>query len=514
MSVAADIAERLARLEGRIERQRRGRLEAERLLELKSRELYEANRALRQLASSLELRVKERTEELVEAHRHVVDLVERDPLTGLANRRRFISSAASVMGDCQASGKSAAFVIVDVDRFKETNDTFGHEAGDVVLRHVADAFKAHTRDSDVVARTGGDEFCVIIPGDVGGHSLAAILKRFRLAMQAPVQCGGRVVPVQASMGYAIFPDHGKSLEEVMRHADLALYRSKRAGRGICTAFTSEMSDELAARQNLEKDLREALHGGDLEPWFQPIIDTASGRARGVEALVRWRRRDGTIMTPGSFLHVAEDCGMMQDLFALMLRESLRLAHEHVKRGTLHYLTVNLSPSQFKLDTLARDIATALRDAQFPPGCLALEITEQVLLTDFERARHQLSLLAKRGVNLALDDFGNGYANISYLRALPFHTLKLDRSMTADTESDDRARRIVCGIAALAASLGLKVIAEGVENAEQSRWLRAAGCVLQQGYHFARPMPAAELGAFLESQSASVVRATWSSDAAE
>jgi diguanylate cyclase (GGDEF)-like protein len=490
-----DIAQRLARLEGRVERQRRGRLEAERLLEVKSRELYEANEALRILAVGLEQRIKERTEELVAAHRHALDLTERDPLTGLANRRRFAQAAAEIMAACSANGSSAAFVIVDIDNFKEINDSLGHAAGDCVLRHVADGFRRISRQNDIVARVGGDEFCIILPC-ARGASVADVVHRFREALQTAAEFEGRPLPVMLSTGYAYFPQHGSTLDEVMRHADLALYTSKNSGRGLCTAFTTQMSADLEARQKLEADLRQALCSGELESWFQPILDTTTKRVCGVESLVRWRRPDGSVTPPSEFLSIAEECGLMHDLFSQVLRASLRNMRPHIERGDLAYVSVNLSPSQFKFDSLARDIALALRDAQFPPEALSLEVTEQVLLTDFDRARHQLSLLVKRGVRVALDDFGNGYANISYLRELPLTKLKLDRSMTADVETDVKARSIVSAIAYLAASLELTLIAEGVETQEQSDLLRLAGCRFQQGYLFARPMPAARMSEFL------------------
>ena len=485
---AAGPTERVARLEGRAIRERRARIEAEGLLEAKSRELYDTNEKLRRLAGELEERVEERTRQLSEAHQRAVELVERDLLTNLANRARFARVAEQMLQDAEASGTRVAFVSIDVDRFKEINDSLGHEVGDVVLQYVATQFETAVRSTDLIARLGGDEFCAVFP-DLGEASEAGMLiKRMRQALEQPLHHRGRQIFVETSMGYALFPDHGDNLDELLRHADVALYRSKAAGRGVCTAFDRRMGEELQARHTLERELRLALAEGGLVPWFQPIIDTETGLPCGAEALVRWQRSPGQILPPGAFISVIEECGLMPQLFEAVLGATLEFARPLIEADILRYVTVNVSPTQFKFDTLPEQVLAALTAAEFPARGLVLEITEEVLLTDFERASQQLNRLAASGIRFALDDFGNGYANIGYLRRLPLQKLKLDRLLTADVGTDSKAFAIVAAVAKLADALDLSLIAEGIESEEQADALRLAGCRYLQGFNFARPMP--------------------------
>ncbi len=493
---AANPADKLARLEGRADRERRARVAAEDLLEAKSRELYETNEQLKRLAAQLEVRVEERTKQLSEAHKRAVELVERDLLTNLPNRARFARVSEQMMEDAIRNGTRAAFVSIDVDRFKDINDSLGHEAGDAVLQHVAIQFQNAIRVTDMVARMGGDEFCAVFSNISDATEVATIVERMVQAVREPVLWRGKNLFVQTSIGYAIYPDHGENLDDVLRHADIALYRSKTSGRGIYTAFNNRMSDELKARQTLEAELRHALESGGMEPWFQPVIDLESGLPCGAEALVRWRRGKDQIVSPGSFINIIEECGLMPKLFETVLRSTLEFARPLIDNHILRYVTVNVSPSQFKLDTLPQEVISELEATGFPPGALVLEITEEVLLADLDRASSQLNQLAAYGVRFALDDFGNGYANIGYLRRLPIHKLKLDRLLTADVAHDSKAFAIVSAVARLAGALDLALIAEGIESDVQAKALHFAGCKFVQGFHYARPMAPDQFGAYL------------------
>lgn len=490
--------DRIDRLERRADRERRARVEAEDLLEAKSRQLYDTNEQLKRLASQLEMRVEERTRQLSEAHKRTVELVERDLLTNLPNRARFLRVSEEMMEDALRTGTRVAFVSIDVDRFKEINDSLGHEAGDAVLQHIATQFQSAIRGTDMVARMGGDEFCAVFPDIHDTVEVANLAARMNRALLEPLQHRGKRIFVETSMGYAVFPDHGDRLGDVVRHADIALYHSKAAGRGTCTAFNGRMGEELKARQTLERELRQALSDGSLEPWFQPVIDLDTGLPCGAEALVRWRRGPGLVVSPGVFISVIEECGLMPQLFERVLYATLEFTRPLVEANILQYVTVNVSPSQFKFDTLPAQVMTALETTAFPASALVIEITEEVLLTDFERASVQLNELAGHGIRFALDDFGNGYANIGYLRRLPLQTLKLDRLLTADVAHDSKAFAIVSAVAKLAAALDLGLIAEGIESDEQARALRFAGCRYLQGFHFARPMPREDFGNYLRS----------------
>ncbi|MFA5949863.1 MAG: EAL domain-containing protein [Hyphomicrobium sp.] len=480
----------VTRLARRIERERRARHEAESLLEAKSRELFEANEDLRQLTAVLESRVEERTSQLRDAHERAVELAEKDLLTGLANRARFSRVLSETVEECRRKHARFALVLIDLDRFKEINDLLGHEAGDKVLCDAADRFKNAVRPNDLVARIGGDEFTAIVPfldPDANGN-VAAVAKRMLTALREPVACRGRSLTVGASIGAAIFPDHGGDAEELLRNADLALYHSKASGRCTWSLFDARMCEEIHLRHRLEIDLRDALASGAFEPWLQPIIDGETGRMLGAEALVRWRRAPDQVLLPGAFLKVVEEGGLMPELFASTLRKSLEFGRKFVEAGDLEYLSVNVSPSQFRSNTLPGDVQGILKETGYAPGGLVLEITEDALITDLEQTRAQIVALTEMGVSIALDDFGSGYANIGYLRQLPIQKLKLDRTMTADVATVASSRAIVRAIAELANALGLMLIAEGIEFPSQAQALRLTGCRYLQGYLYARPMP--------------------------
>ena len=448
-------------------------------------------------AADLEGIVEDRTEALRLAHERAIEQADRDTLTGVASRARFLRTANIAVAAAKRSGFSVAFVVIDIDNFKTINDTFGHDAGDAVLKHAADQFSKNFRGTDLVARTGGDEFCAILPAGKDGK-LDAVLDRLMNCLKAPVVHGNRPIHISASIGYAIFPDHGDDFRQVICHADAALYRSKSSGRGIFTAFNQEMIEAISRRQKLEKDLQTALYENEFEPWFQPIVDAPNGNAIvGVEALARWRREDGSIIAPGQFIQVLDECGWTQKLFESILLQSMHATRDQIQTGSLGYLTVNVSPNQFRNGSVVGAVREATKRTKFPASCLVLEITEEVLLAD--GSHEQIEALNSLGVRIALDDFGNGYANIGYLRRLPFQKLKLDRSLTADAANDKRSFAVIKAVADLSKALGLRLIAEGIDTAEQADAIVAAGCEHLQGYLFGRPMPFPELASTLKSK---------------
>lgn len=475
------------RLRFRLEREKRARVEAERLLEEKSLELYGANMALLKSANELEKRVLERTDALQEAHNRAVEAASRDALTGLANRSFFNSEARRTLANGPDGDSTFAFVVIDIDNFKSINDTFGHEAGDAMLVHAAHQFKTNLRDTDIVARTGGDEFCAMVHVTKGSHA-QELVDRLVNALAEPVKFGNLLIPLGASTGFSMFPEHGQNFEELIRHADFALYQSKHNRRGCSTAFDTAMMEALANRQQTERNIRAGLDAQAFEPWFQPIVDAGNYRIAGMEALARWRRDDGQIAQPKEFLDIIEECGWMSELFSQILTSSLVQLKPMMQRKELQYFTINVSPSQFRAGNLTDTVLRAVADNGFPADRWVLEITEEVLLSNEAQAIEQIKALNAGGVRLALDDFGNGYANIGYLQRLPFHKLKLDRSLTADVVENRRTYSIVRAVADLARALGLTLIAEGVETSSQARILQAAGCGYLQGYFFGRPCP--------------------------
>jgi diguanylate cyclase len=477
------------RLERRLGRERAARQAAERLLEQKARELYLANQELTGLAAGLERRVEERTQELVAARENAVKLAERDQLTGLANRTCFARLLSEAIEAARSGNRRFALLLIDLDRFKEINDSAGHDAGDAILEYAAGLIKRATRGHDVVARLGGDEFAVICNAIEAASDVERIAGRIHAEFQKPLHYRGRLLPVACSIGSARVPDDAVNVTDLQRFADIALYRSKALGRSVFTAFNASMSAEIQERQTLETALRLALRNGSIEPWYQPIRSVSQGAVVGAEVLARWRKSDGSIAPPSEFIRILEECGLMGDLFVSVLRTSCEAAKPWIEARRLNYLSVNVSPGQFKLRSLLEDVAVILAETGYPANALQLEITEDALIYDLQAVRCQLEELTQRGVRIALDDFGSGYSSIGYLRRLPLHTLKLDRSLISDVASDTRARAIVGAVGEIAKALGLQLVAEGVESEAQALWLGRSGCDLLQGYLFGRPLPA-------------------------
>lgn len=485
----APTPERLRRLEGRLERERRARHEAERLLESKSLELYEANRALSALAADLERRVADRTRELTDERQRALQLAERDALTGIANRACFARRLRELLADPQARGQGLAALLLDLDDFKTVNDSLGHAAGDALLVEVARRLADTVRPGDVVARLGGDEFAVIACGIGARHGASTLAQRLLDTIGRPVTIDGRSVPCGCSIGVA--EASGVDAEELLRDADLALYASKRGGRGRMTAFEPRLRAEIERRAAGDAEVRRAVLDDCIQPWYQPILRTATKRFVGAELLARWHLPGGEVRTPAAFLGAVEAMGLLDTMMENMLRRGLREAAALVRAGTLEYLSVNVSPTQFNQGWAQRRLPALLAETGFPPSALIVEITETALIQDIERTRRMLAALTASGMRIALDDFGVGYSNFSLLRQLPFHVLKLDRTLIQDIEGDEQARALAECILELASRLKIKVVAEGVETARQAELLTAAGCATLQGYWFARPQRALE-----------------------
>lgn len=479
--------EKVRRLERRVERERAARHEAEKLLEQKSTELYHANQKLIALAEGLEQRVVERTQELVTARENAVRLAERDQLTGLANRMCFTRLLTEAIEGWSVGNHRFALLFIDLDRFKEINDTVGHEAGDMFLQHAAAHIKKAIRGHDTAARLGGDEFAVICNFVDSAGDIERIAARILSELEQPLHFRDRLLSASCSIGFAVFPDDAQCATDLQRFADIALYRSKASGRAVYTAFSPAMSTEIQERKSLEQDLKRAIGNGSIEPWFQPIVSSSVGRAVGAEVLARWRKPDASIAMPATFINVIEQCGLMHELFRSMLRATCRAALPWVEERRIEYVSVNVSPAQFKLASLRRDIEAILGVEHFPPHALQIEITEDALLYDIESVKAQLDELTEMGIRVALDDFGTGYSSIGYLRRLPIRTLKLDRSLISDVANDVRARAIVSAISDIAFALGMDLVAEGIETEAQALWLGRAGCSLLQGYLFGRPL---------------------------
>ena len=481
---AAD--DRVRRLEARLERERRARSEAERLLETKSLELYEANLELSALAADLEQRVEQRTSELTAERQRALQMAEADALTGIANRASFARQLTEVLADRRATANVVAVLLLDLDDFKTVNDTLGHASGDALLIEFAHRLTDSVRPGDVVARLGGDEFAIIAHGV--GNRVGALTMAHRLlrALCRPVMIDGRSVPCSCSIGIAESALNGSDADELLRDADLALYSSKRAGRTRVTAFESALRADIERRAALEAEVRHAVMDDRIEPWYQPIVRPNGGGFVGAEVLARWRLADGEVRAPAAFLGAVEAMGLLDTMMENMLRCAFREALPRVADDGLDYLSINVSPSQFNQGWALKRLPELLAETGFPATALVVEITETALLHDIDRTREMLTALTDSGMRIALDDFGVGYSNFSLLRQLPFDTLKLDRTLICDIETDEDARALAECILDLASRLKIKVVAEGVETQRQAELLAAAGCARMQGYWFARP----------------------------
>ncbi|HLH87426.1 MAG TPA: EAL domain-containing protein [Xanthobacteraceae bacterium] len=420
-------------------------------------------------------------------------LARHDALTRLPNRLHLVERVAEALDRAIRTGREIAILHLDLDHFKDVNDRLGHQAGDAVIRLMADRIRESTCASDVVARLGGDEFA-IVRTDLGGQADAETLAR-RLAeiMARPFLVSGHEVPATASIGIALAPADGRDPERLIRSADLALHRCKSAGRNCVRFFTPDLDAELQTRLRLEARIREATHKQAFELHFQPLVDVGTGRTVGYEALLRLRGADGAPVPPMTFIPVAEQIGLIGRIGAWVIRQACRTAVHWPDRLTV---AVNLSPAQFD-GTIVGVVRTALADTGLDPGRLQLEITESLLMDDTESVMAQLADLESLGVAIVMDDFGTGYSSMSYLWRFPFDKIKIDRSFIQNLQDGDTSvETIVRTIIHLGHSLKMRVTVEGVEDSRQLDLVRRLACDEAQGYYFGRPMPASDIASHL------------------
>ncbi len=420
------------------------------------------------------------------ANRRVLELAQTDVLTGLPNRAFFLARLDDVNRQMREDGTTFSILLLDLDRFKNVNDSLGHGAGDLLLRQVAERLKSALRETDVLARLGGDEFAVIQQGCTDQRACSTELaSRIAKLVTEPFFLPGHRVEIGTSIGIAIAPEHGGDQEQLLKKADLALYRSKGAGRNCFTIYDEAMSAQLEARNVLEGDLRDAIARCQFELHYQPFTDIEGDRRRGFEALVRWRHPTRGLIPPDQFIPLAEETGLIVPLGEWVLRQACTDAAgwpSHLR------VAVNLSPVQFKEADLFDVICAALKDSGLPPERLEIEITESVLLERGAENHAFMERLKSIGVELALDDFGTGYSSLSYLTAFPFDKIKIDKSFIRNLSQRPRSSAIIASIVTLARGLDMSVTAEGVETDEQFERLAALGVNFAQGYLLGRPLP--------------------------
>jgi diguanylate cyclase (GGDEF)-like protein len=424
------------------------------------------------------------------AEEKIVYMAQHDALTDLFNRTQFIERIEYELARSRRSSKAFAILILDLDHFKAVNDSLGHPIGDLLLRKVASRLRTSTRDSDTVARFGGDEFAILQTlDDDAMDEVIALADRILSEISAPYEIEGHQLNIGASIGVALAPGDGADADQLMRNADLALYRAKADGRNDYRFFESAMDVEARARHALEADLRKALTKGEFEVFYQTVYSFESGRICGAEALVRWRHPQRGMVRPDQFIPLAEEVGLIVPIGEWVLRTACK---EAVKWPADLKLAVNLSAAQFNRGNLVEAVRDALAHSGLAAERLELEITESVLVSQNVYNLDLLRSLKELGVAIVLDDFGTGFSSLSYLRMFPFDTIKIDRSFVSDMSTRVDCAAIVSAVTGLSRALGIRTTAEGVETREQFELLRAAGCTLAQGFMLSRPRPAAEL----------------------
>jgi diguanylate cyclase len=433
--------------------------------------------------------------------RELRHLAMHDALSGLPNRSYFSERLETVITEVQEGGAPSAVFYLDLDHFKDVNDTLGHHVGDELIASVTKRLRRIIRDEALVARLGGDEFAVLTPGATDAETLMAIADRILATLCHPYSVQGHTLVIGASIGIAVIDRPSLTAADVMRYADMALYRAKNEGRRRACIYDAAMDADLVQRKQLEHDLREAIDGDGLDLAYQPVFSTDGSRVIGVEALARWNHPERGPIPPAEFIPIAEDSGLILPLGEWALRRAcLDSAVWSVA------VAVNVSPLQFRRPDFVEMVQRILNETGFDPSRLELEITESTLLGNVEGAEAAMHRLKALGVCLALDDFGTGYSSLLYLRRFPFNKLKIDRSFIRNIESAAEAAPIVHAIVSLGRGLGMKVTAEGVETAEQHLFLRAAGVHFMQGYRFGQPEPAAKITDRLAAQARREIKA--------
>ncbi|WP_210411853.1 bifunctional diguanylate cyclase/phosphodiesterase [Noviherbaspirillum sp. UKPF54] len=427
-------------------------------------------------------------------------LANHDVLTGLPNRALLNDRLDHALALAAREHKRLALLFIDIDHFKHVNDSLGHEAGDQLLKKIARCFVQATRGSDTVCRQGGDEFIIMMPDISDDFAPAEVARKLLDALAAIDRVGTQEVHVGGSIGIAIYPENGRDAETLTKHADLAMYHAKASGRNNFQFFTQAMTEAVARRVQLEGGLRRAVEHNEFVVYYQPKVDLSSGQIIGAEALVRWRHPVLGLLSPGQFIAVAEQSGIIRQIGSWVLRETCRQNREWQMAGIgMIPIAINLSAVQLHQEGFLDEVTSTLGELDLPHDCLEFEVTESVAIHGEEKAIAWLTTLKEMGVRLSIDDFGTGYSSLSYLKRLPIDTIKIDQSFVRDITTDPDDAAIIEAIIHMAHTLRLEVIAEGVETADQLAFLRERRCDKVQGYYYSEPMPAERFGEMLVAQ---------------
>ena len=436
---------------------------------------------------------RKRVDELMWAHANY------DTLTRLPNRRLFRDRLQQELKKTQRAGLSLALFFIDLDMFKEVNDTLGHDVGDLLLTEVAQRIRNCVRDADTVARISGDEFTVVLPELAETSHAEQVAEHILSSLSQPFQIARETIYISASVGITLYPSDASDIEQLLKNADQAMYAAKKRGRNCFGYFTNEMQEEAQHRMHLIKDMREALADNQFRLYFQPIVELASGRIVKAESLIRWIHPQRGLISPAQFIPVAEEIGLINDIGDWVFGEATRwMQRWHQQQLSCIQISINKSPNQFTVGDTGQEWLDHLRQIGLPAETIAVEITEGLLLDERSDVMDNLMLFRDAGIQVSIDDFGTGYSSLSYLKKFHIDYLKIDQSFVRDMATDPNDLALSEAIIVMAHKLGLKVIAEGVETTEQRDMLAAAGCDYLQGFLFARPMPGEEFEELLKS----------------
>lgn len=424
----------------------------------------------------------------LETQEKLYQITNFDALTGLPNRSMFYDRLDQSIAQVAGLGRPVGVLQLDLDHFKNINDTLGHEVGDALLWQVAERLRTVVQEPNTLSRQGGDEFGVLLPFPGNTEAVALMAQRLIEVLGTPFILSEREVYVSPSIGVALYPDDGQSADELLRSADTAMYRAKELGRNAYQFYTADMNARMNQRLTLESHLRRVIERDELALAYQPKADLKTGQFCGMEVLLRWKSAELGDVSPAVFIPVAEETGIIIAIGEWVMREACRQGRCWLDEGVLQgRIAVNVSGRQFDSGDLIEMVDRVLAETGFPAGHLELEVTESTIIRDPEKAIVVLAALGERGISVSIDDFGTGYSSLNYLKRLPIHTLKIDRSFVNDIGADRDGEAIVKAVIAMAHSLGLNVVAEGVETTEQAGFLREFGCNILQGYLFSRPL---------------------------
>ncbi|PVM93647.1 putative bifunctional diguanylate cyclase/phosphodiesterase [Caulobacter endophyticus] len=436
----------------------------------------------------------------VAASAQIEFLAYRDTLTRLPNRAAFQRSFDDAVAAAERAQEMFGVIMIDVDHFKDINDTLGHDAGDALLLSLSDLLRRAFRKGDTVSRLGGDEFAVVLRGLSGREDLARPIETLQALLRTPIEHAGRSFAISASIGAALHEDHDCDPLHLLKNADVALYEAKAGGRNRCVVFQPAMRTQVEQRVELLREVRLGLEQGEFDLYYQPVVDIGSNVVAGFEALMRWNHPEQGVLAPGAFMAAFEDTDLALKLGEVAFERALGQMRAWLDAGVdFGRVAINVSTEQFRSGRLAGEIADRLARWGVPPSRLTIEVTENVYMGwGADVVAQTVCALHDTGVLIALDDFGTGYASLANLRQFPVDRLKIDKSFVQNAEDDAIVRAVIN----LGASMGMKVVAEGVEKAEQLATLSRYGCDHVQGYHFAKPMPAGQVPAFVSRFSAS------------